>query len=225
MCGRYTLKTPAAALAQQFELAELPDLAPRYNIAPTQQVAVVRAAEAGRSCELMGWGLIPAWAKDSAIGGKLINARSETAAEKPSFRSAMRQRRCLVLADGFYEWQAGSGKGKGKQPFYMTMDDERPFAMAGLWEAWHDADGTTRNTCTILTTTANELLAPIHDRMPVILPPEEYTRWLDPGMRHAEALHDLLGPFPATAMRARPVQTLVNRVGNDGPELLAMQAN
>jgi putative SOS response-associated peptidase YedK len=221
MCGRYTLKTPAEALAQQFDLAETPDLTPRYNIAPTQQVAVVRADQAGRSCELMSWGLIPSWAKDPAIGGKLINARSETAAEKPSFRSAMRQRRCLVLADGFYEWQASAGK--GKQPFYFTLADEQPFAMAGLWEAWSAPDGSTRHTCTILTTSANELLTPIHDRMPVILPPEAYARWLDPGMRHAEALYDLLGPFPADAMRARPVSTLVNRVANNGPELIAAQ--
>lgn len=219
MCGRYTLKTDGEAVAQQFALAEVPQLAARYNIAPTQQVAAIREGEAGRSLELMGWGLVPSWAKDPAIGGKMFNARSETAAEKPSFRTAMRQRRCLIPADGFYEWQKTASK--GKQPIYFTMADEQPFALAGLWEEWRNPDGTPRRTCTILTTAANELLAPIHDRMPVIVPAAQYSFWLDPGLRHAEPLLDLLVPFPATAMAARPVRPLANRVGNDGPELIA----
>jgi putative SOS response-associated peptidase YedK len=219
MCGRYTLKTDGAALAQQFALPEVPQIDARYNIAPTQAVAVVRETEAGRDFEMMGWGLIPSWSKDPSIGNKMFNARSETAAEKPSFRSAMRQRRCIIPADGFYEWQATGPK--TKQPIYFTMADQSLFGFAGLWEEWHSPDGSPLHTCTILTTSANELIAPVHDRMPVILAPEHYSRWLDRGMRHAEPLLDLLVPFPTDQMSARPVSSLVSRVGNEGPDLIA----
>jgi putative SOS response-associated peptidase YedK len=218
MCGRYTLKTDSAAVAQQFELAAPPQIEARYNIAPTQAIPVVRETEAGRTLEMMGWGLIPSWAKDPSIGGKMFNARSETAAEKPSFRTAMRQRRCIIPADGFYEWQATGSK--TKQPIYFSMADEGLFGFAGLWEEWRNPDGTPRHTCTILTTSANELVAPVHDRMPVILASESYARWLDLGMRHAEPLLDLLAPYPAEQMASRPVGSLVSRVGNEGPELI-----
>lgn len=218
MCGRFTLAVPAEQVASQFQLPQVPELAPRYNIAPTQQVAAVRAGDAGRELAMLRWGLIPSWAKDASIGAKLINARSETAAEKPSFRSAMRQRRCLIPADGFYEWQAQAG---GKQPFHITLADGRPFALAGLWEHWKSPDGTWLQSCTILTTAANELMRPLHDRMPVILHPEQYGLWLDPGLHDVGPLQELLVPYPAAEMAARPVSKAVNRVANDEPGLVA----
>jgi putative SOS response-associated peptidase YedK len=218
MCGRFTLAVPAEQVAAQFQLPDAPQLAPRYNIAPTQQVAVVRADEGGRTLSLMRWGLVPSWAKELAIGAKMINARAETAAEKPAFRSAMKQRRCLIPADGFYEWQALPG---GKQPFYIHMADGSPFAFAGLWEQWRTPEGPWLETCTILTTAANELMRPLHDRMPVIIPPEQYARWLDPELRDAGPLQELLAPYAADAMAAMPVSKAVNKVGNDDPGLIA----
>ncbi|MCU0491165.1 MAG: SOS response-associated peptidase [Chloroflexaceae bacterium] len=218
MCGRFTLHTSGAAVARQFELAEVPELAPRYNIAPTQDVPVVRAAEPGRALHMLRWGLIPSWAKDASIGVKMINARAETLAEKPAFRTALARRRCLVLADGFYEWQGSAGK---KQPFYFHMDDSQPFAFAGLWERWRGPNDAVVESCTIITTEANELLRTVHDRMPVILPPESYALWLDPAMHDAGPLLNLLQPFPAEEMASQPVSPLVNRVTNDGPECIA----
>ena len=215
MCGRFALKTDPTTLAQQFELSQIPAVTARYNIAPTQAILAVRQSEQGRIGDLLEWGLIPAWAKDPRIASNLINARSETVAEKPSFRTALRQRRCLIIADGFYEWQASGGK--RKQPMFFHMRDGKPFAMAGLWETWRDPSGSERRTCTILTTSPNELLASVHDRMPVILARDDYARWLDLGLRHAEALSDLFAPFPAEAMAAYPVGLGVNRVGNDSP--------
>lgn len=217
MCGRFTLATSGAQLATQFALAETPQLAPRYNIAPTQSVAAVRSAEAGRELVLMRWGLVPMWAKDPSVGSRMINARAETAAEKPAFRTALRQRRCLIPADGFYEWQAAPG---GKQPFYFHMGDGSPFALAGLWERWKSPEGAWLETCTILTTEANDLLRPFHDRMPVIVAPDDYARWLDPALRDADAVRDLLAPFDPAAMAAHPVSREVNRVANDGPHLI-----
>jgi putative SOS response-associated peptidase YedK len=217
MCGRFTLATSGAQLATQFALAEAPQLAPRYNIAPTQSVAVVRSGGAGRELVVLRWGLVPVWAKDPSIGARMINARAETAAEKPAFRTALRQRRCLIPADGFYEWQAAPG---GKQPFYFQMADGAPFALAGLWERWPGTEGVLLETCTILTTEANDLLRPFHDRMPVIVAPTDYARWLDPALRDPEAVRDLLAPYDSSVMAAHPVSREVNRVANDGPHLI-----
>jgi putative SOS response-associated peptidase YedK len=217
MCGRFTLAVPAEQLARQFQLEQTLELAPRYNIAPTQQVAAVRAGESGRELVMMRWGLVPSWAKDPSVGSRMINARSETAAEKPAFRNAIKQRRCLIPADGFYEWQQLAD---GKQPFHITLADRAPFALAGLWEHWKTPEGGWLHSCTVLTTEANELMRPLHDRMPVIVPPEQYGRWLDPSVRESELLQDLFAPYPSEQMVAYPVSKSVNRVGNEGPELV-----
>lgn len=223
MCGRFTLTISPAELQDQFSLTERPspDLAPRYNIAPSQAVAVVTNS-AERKLELFQWGLIPSWAKDPKIGNKLINARAETLAEKPSFRTALKRRRCLVLADGFYEWQKTA---TGKTPMYIQMDDGRPFGFAGLWEVWQPPDGSLLKTCTIITTAPNALLEPIHNRMPVILPPEAYAAWLNPAELPAEQVLPLLRPFDAERMQARPVSTRVNSPGFDAPECIAPLAS
>ena len=220
MCGRFTLSQPAEAIAEVFQLNEVPSLEPRYNIAPTQLVpTVLRSPEQQlrRQCHLLRWGLIPSWAKDPAMGARLINARSETVAEKPSFRAAFRHRRCLVVADGFYEWQRQERK---KQPFYFRLQNGQPFAFAGLWEHWKDADGETIETCTILTTEANDVLRPIHDRMPVILDPKDYDLWLDPAVQKSEPLQHLLRPYQAEAMTSYPVSTKVNNPVNNSPECI-----
>ena len=192
---------------------------PRYNIAPTQPVAAVRASMASGRRELtyFHWGLIPSWAKDLKMGARLINARAETAAEKPSFRAALKYRRCLVPADGFYEWQKTNGK---KQPVYIKMADGRPFAFAGLWEHWQGADGSEIESCTLLTTSPNELLRSVHDRMPVILHPDDYDLWLDTKMQTADRLQPLLQPYPAEEMTFYPVSTLVNTPQIDDPRLV-----
>jgi putative SOS response-associated peptidase YedK len=218
MCGRFTLTVDPDELQQQFGLAAPPppDLAPRYNIAPTQAVAVIPNAEE-RKLELFQWGLIPSWAKDPKIGHKLINARAETLAEKPSFRSALKRRRCLVVADGFYEWKK---IGAAKQPIYLTLADGRPFAFAGLWEVWRAPDEKLIKTCTIITTEPNELVAEIHNRMPAILAPEAYDEWLTPGDLDAAQALPLLGPYPAERMRAVPVSTQVNSPGVDHAQLV-----
>lgn len=218
MCGRFTLRAPASAVAEQFGLLELPPFTQRFNIAPTQPVPVVRLtpgdAEPQRQLVWLRWGLIPSWADDPAIGNRLINARAETAADKPAFRAAMRRRRCLVVADGFYEWQK---IGKRKQPYFMHLRDDRPFAFAGLWEAWEGADHSAIESCTLLTTDANAVVRPIHDRMPVILRPEDYDRWLDPAIERSQELPPLLRPFPAELMEAYPVSPLVNSPARDDP--------
>ena len=169
MCGRYTLKTPVNVLAEQFQIDEYPSsMNASYNIAPTQEVAAVIEGEGKRKLEMLHWGLIPSWADDPSMGNKMINARAETVAEKPSFRKAFRNHRCLVLADGFYEWHK---TGNGKQPYYIRMEDGSPFAFAGLWESWQN--GTEIRSATIITTDANDVVGPIHNRMPVILHPED----------------------------------------------------
>ena len=190
MCGRFTLRTPASAIAEQFSLLEVPDLQPRFNIAPTQPVAVVRvdsplplgeaqgARFAQRELVFLHWGLVPSWADDPKIGNRMINARAETAAEKPSFRTAMRRRRCLIVADGFYEWKTVA---KRRQPMFIHLRDGRPFAFAGLWESWEGADHSALESCTILTTSANDLVRPIHDRMPVIIAPRGLWAMARPG--------------------------------------------
>jgi putative SOS response-associated peptidase YedK len=219
MCGRFTLTTPAQTLAVQFNLVEVPALEPRYNIAPTQPVAVVRLGSESteRELALLHWGLIPFWAKDASIGSRMINARSETVAEKPSFRTAFRRRRCLVLADGFYEWQKLDG---GKQPMYVGLHDREAFGFAGLWERWEGTGNGVIESCTLLTTEPNELLRPIHNRMPVILKPTDYDLWLDGQVEEAERLQALLRPYPSEGMQAYAVSRWVNSPRNEGPECI-----
>ena len=214
MCGRYTLATPLGELAEQFGFdGPLPDLRPSYNVAPTQEVATVVEGGEGRRLEMSRWGLIPAWADDPGIGARMINARSETVAEKPSFKKAFKQRRCLIPADGFYEWRKENG---GKQPYYIRTQSGRPFAFAGLWESW-SRNGEGIQSCTILTTGANDFLQEIHHRMPVILPPEVYDLWLDPGIREPDQLLPLLAQYPGEAMEAYPVSRRVNSPSNNEP--------
>jgi putative SOS response-associated peptidase YedK len=218
MCGRYRLSRRKEALAEHFG-ADVEDLAwePRYNIAPTQPVPVIRRNGRGTSlrASLMRWGLIPSWAKDPTIGARTINARSETAASKPSFREPLEKRRCLVPADGFYEWQR---RGKGKQPYCFEVGDGGIFAFAGLWDRWRGQAGQAVESCTILTTMPNELLADVHRRMPVILAPAHYGPWLDPSMQDVAVAVGLLGPFDSKLMRRYPVSARVNLVANDDPE-------
>lgn len=222
MCGRFALMSPTEEVATVLNVdstaaAAIPPSVPRYNIAPTQPVLAAFLDERGqRSLTFFRWGLIPSWSKDMAIGARMINARSETVAEKPSFRNAFKRRRCLIPADGFYEWQK---LGDRKQPMYIHATEGRPFAFAGLWEMWQDPEGTRLQTCTILTTSPNELMAPIHNRMPVIIEPEDFGLWLEPGPNPEQALH-LLRPFPADKMAAYPVSTAVNNPRNDTPECI-----
>ncbi len=219
MCGRYTLKAPVEDLLDLFHLAEAASLPARYNIAPTQPVPAVRMAadKKGRELAMFRWGLIPAWAKDMAIGNRLINGRAETAAEKPAFRSAFRKRRCLMPADGFYEWKKEGGK---KQPFYLQSKNGRPFAFAGLWEDWQDEQGKHIQSCTILTTEANDSVRPIHDRMPVILDSKDFEIWLDPDIQKPEMLLPLLRPYSGLEMTAYPVSTVVNNPKNENPKCI-----
>jgi putative SOS response-associated peptidase YedK len=228
MCGRFSLTTAAVAMRRLFGFAgPLPNLPARYNIAPTQQVPIVRLdRSSARELKGVRWGLIPFWAKDAAIGNRLINARAEGLAEKPSFRAAFRARRCLVPADGFYEWQASP---RGKRPYRIGLQGAAPevlplFAFAGLWEHWEKApDGVALESCTIVTTEANELLRPIHERMPVILAAEDYASWLDPATP-AKAALALLRPYPAAAMLAYPVSTRVNNVRFDDALCIAPES-
>lgn len=219
MCGRFSLSVTAETLAEQLALEALPALEPRFNIAPTQESVVIRAREDGlREGAMMRWGLVPFWAKDRKIGSRMINARSETVAEKPAFRAAFTRRRCLVPADGFYEWRREEGR---KQPYRVCLTDGTPFAMAGLWERWDKEPGEPLLSFTILTTEPNELVAPIHDRMPVILEPEDYATWLDPSVDDRGSLEALLDAYPAGAMEAYPVSTAVNSPANDDPRCIA----
>ena len=227
MCGRFTLFQPAEAITAVFQLAEVPNLEPRYNIAPTQLVpTVLHASKAQgtqsleqneRQFQLLRWGLIPSWAKDTKMGARLINARAETVGEKPSFRSAFRHRRCLVVADGFYEWQRQENK---KQPFYFRLQNDQPFAFAGLWERWKSPDGEEIQSCTILTTEANDLLRSIHNRMPVILDPQDYDLWLDPTVQKPEPLQQLLCPYQSEAMTSYAVSTQVNNPANNSAKCI-----
>lgn len=220
MCGRFTLFGADTLLSREFGVSGFPPLTPRYNIAPSQPVAAVRATPAGggRELALLRWGLIPSWSKDPAIGNRLINARSETAREKPSFRNAFRRRRCLIPSSGFYEWQR---RERGKQPYFVRMRDGRLFAFAGLWDRWESPDGGAVETCTILTTSANAVLAPIHDRMPVILPKAMWEIWLDPTNQNIEMLQKLLVPAPDHLLTMYEVATLVNNVRNKSSDLIA----
>jgi putative SOS response-associated peptidase YedK len=221
MCGRFTLTVDPSDLQEAFPGFAPPagsTATPRYNIAPTQSVAAV-ANNGQKQIEFFRWGLIPSWAKDPAIGSRMINARAETLAEKPSFRTAFKRRRCLILADGFYEWRKNPG-GKAKTPMYIRLKSGEPFAFAGLWEVWHSPDDKTILSCTIITTTPNALMEKIHDRMPVILKPEAYDRWLDPAEQPPDQLSVLLKPYPASYLTAYAVSTLVNKPGYDTPELI-----
>lgn len=220
MCGRYTLTVSAAVLAEVFEADVQVEHVPRYNIAPTQTVPIVRMDDTGRRrIDGARWGLIPHWADDASIGNRLINARSETAASKPAFRGAVRRRRCLIPADGFYEWQRVDGR---KQPYHLRFRDRRVFAFAGLWERWRESsDAPSVDSCTILTTSPNPTVAPIHDRMPVVLSDESWSTWMSPGELAGEDLRILLRPYPGDDLEAVEVSTRVNSPANDGPEVLA----
>ena len=218
MCGRYTLIADLGDLAQRFEF-DGTDFSydPGYNIAPTESVLTVRNLE-GREAAFMRWGLIPFWAKNSKIGARMINARAETVTEKPAFRNALKKRRCLVLADGYYEWQKTP---LGKRPYRIILKAGEPFAMAGLWETWKDPQGNVVPSCTIITTAANDFLAPIHNRMPVILPREYEDLWLDMDVDDGAALTQMLIPSPDDVLDAYQVSTLVNYARNNGPEIIA----
>ena len=219
MCGRFTLTVNPAEVQETFSPYTFPQkFAPRFNIAPTQPVLVIPNDDQN-TADFFVWGLIPMWAKDPAIGNKLINARGETLEEKPAFRSSLKYKRCLILADGFYEWKGAEGK-KVKTPFFIHMKDRKPFAFAGLWDSWNSPDGALIKSCTIITTEPNELTGIIHNRMPVILHPRDYAKWLDPSPQTPDRLKPLLKPFPAELMDAYPVSTLVNTPANDTPELV-----
>jgi putative SOS response-associated peptidase YedK len=221
MCGRFTLRQPLTRLAEQFQFdldsarVQLPGQLPlRYNIAPSQEVLAVRLEEGKRQLVQLRWGLIPSWAKDPKIGYSMINARADTVAAKPAFRTAFKRRRCLVLADGYYEWLR---VGKTKQPYLYEIEGGQPFALAGLWESWRGTAGQETppvESCTLITTEANELAGKIHDRMPVILHPGDYATWLDP---ETADVGYLLGQYEAEAMTARPVSTHVNDARHEGP--------
>ena len=219
MCGRFTLTVNPEELEEAFRDFDFPDrFAPRFNIAPTQPVLAV-ANDAKNKADFLLWGLIPSWAKDPSIANKLINARGETLAEKPSFRGGFKYKRCLILADGFYEWNVQPGT-KTKTPYFIHMQDRKPFAFAGLWDEWQSPDGGALRTCTIITTEPNELMKSLHNRMPLILDPKDYAEWLDPAARAPESLVHLVKPFPSDRMAAYPVSTAVNSPGNDRAELV-----
>lgn len=220
MCGRYLLTLPPDVVRAILGYDEQPNFPARYNIAPTQPIAVVEAGLDGtRHFRLVRWGLIPSWTKDAATPSLLVNARAETAADKPSFRAAMRHRRCLVPADGFYEWRRTGERGGG-QPYLIRRRDGGLLAFAGLVETWMGAEGSEIDTGAILTTSANRLMAAIHDRMPVILAPEDWERWLDCGRYRPADVADLMRPAPEGLLEAVPVSTRVNRVVEDGPRLV-----
>lgn len=216
MCGRFTLTLDPVILRQAFDLGDLPpEWIPRYNIAPSQPVAVIADAKT-RSVDFMRWGLVPSWAKDISIGNRLINARAETLAEKPSFRAALARRRCLILADGFFEWK--KAKSGPSTPYYIQMEDRSPFAFAGLWEVWHAPEGDVLKSCTIVTCPPNARIAPIHDRMPVIFNPRQAWDWLEE--RPVAELSGMLRPYPAEEMTAYPIGRLVNDPKRDEPGII-----
>lgn len=252
MCGRFTLRTPLSVLITHFELEAQPDrqlslFEPRYNIAPTQDILTVRVdpSDGRRREAFLRWGLIPSWSKAPVSGPPMINARAETLSEKPTFRTAYRFRRCLIPADGFYEWQQSAGGGRGKkQPFYIHRPDQELFAFAGLWETWTtepamksaggsaasdrtpaaaDASPLVVESCTIVTTSANNTLLPLHERMPVILAPNDYAAWSDPKIQEPDALQHLLAPCGDHELVAQAVGMHVNRVANDDPQCIAVE--
>ncbi|HEV8580607.1 MAG TPA: SOS response-associated peptidase [Thermoanaerobaculia bacterium] len=221
MCGRYTLSSPSDDIALLFDLPEMPELPPRYNLAPTQEAAVVRVPPSGgpRQLDLLRWGLIPYWAKEAAIGNRMINARAESVADKPAYSWSFRKKRCLVPTDGFYEWKK---EGKAKQPFLIHRQDGKPFAFAGLWSGWRNPEtGEILRTFTILTTDANDLMRPLHDRMPVIIDPENFDLWLDPKVEEPALLQRLLLPHAVDSFEAYPVSRVVNSPFHDEPDCIA----
>jgi putative SOS response-associated peptidase YedK len=217
MCGRYRLSKRKQLIEEHWDAVGEEDWEPRYNIAPTQPVPVIRQhpKEPTRQLSLMRWGLIPSWAKNASAAARMINARSETASTQPAFRDALQLRRCLIPADGFYEWQK---QGTGKQPYCFAVNGGELFAFAGLWERWKNPSGEWIRTCSILTTTPNAVTAAIHDRMPVILDPDSYDLWLDPGMQDTATVSALLKPFAAQAMQRYPVSARINHAANDDEE-------
>jgi len=237
MCGRFTLRTPATVMIKHFELdqrggRQLPLFQPRYNIAPTQEIMVVRedAADRGRRADMLRWGMIPPWSKEGKPSGPpVINARSETLAEKPMFRNAVRRRRCLIPVDGFYEWQPAAGGPRAKkQPFFIHRPDDQPFAFAGLWESWSQGRGgaepsLTIESCAIVTTEANKTLSEVEERMPVVLAPGDYEMWLDAGIEDSAAIQHLLMACGEDELIAEPVGTHVNKVAHDDPRCIEVQ--
>lgn len=220
MCGRFLLAVDPADLQDTFPHFKFKNpINPRFNIAPSQPVLVV-PNDSTLYADHFLWGLIPAWAKDPSIGSRMINARAETLAEKPSFRGPYKTHRCLILANGFYEWQEQPDR-KTKVPYFIRLKNGKPFTFAGLWDEWHSPDGSQIKSCAIITTNPNSLIAPIHNRMPVILPSSAYSNWLDPSSRSSNTLQDLLIPYPADEMIASPVSTYVNNPANSGSECIA----
>lgn len=219
MCGRYVVNTTKEILKKKFKVKDVPDMKlQRFNIAPTQNIPVVRFVEGEREISLLHWGLIPSWAKDEQLAAKMINARSETVTEKPSYKKAFQQRRCLIPASGFYEWKKTR---EGKEPFYFYMKDNGLLAFAGLWDSWRNPDNELIESCTILTTEANDVLKPVHDRMPVILNESDYDLWLDADVRKQDLRLELLNPFSAQEMKSHSVSTLVNSPKNDDVSCIA----
>jgi putative SOS response-associated peptidase YedK len=214
MCGRYALTSPPEIIAERFNVQWQVTHSARYNIAPGHMIPVVRQLKTGAEVSLLKWGLIPSWSKDATIGSRLINARAETVAGKPSFRNAFRRRHCLIPANAFYEWKSIDGR---KQPYCIGLRDGALFGMAGLWEEWHNEAGEQVETTVIITTAANLTVGRLHERMPVIIRPEDYNNWLDASKYDGTAM---LQPYPAEEMRYFPVSTAVNRVSNDGPECM-----
>ncbi len=221
MCGRFTSKGKAEDIKKEFKVGRLNKVTfePRYNIAPTQMIPAVLESDGERIVNNLRWGLIPGWAKDESTGNKMINARAETLAEKPSFRNAFKSRRCIIPTSGFYEWAKKGAN--AKQPFYFYLKEKDVFGFAGLWEEWLDkSSGELIETCTIITTEATEVVEPVHDRMPVILKAENYDLWLDEKEKDTDRLQDLLVPFPASEMASHAVSRAVNNPGYDSPELI-----
>ncbi|HVV63498.1 MAG TPA: SOS response-associated peptidase [Pseudolabrys sp.] len=221
MCGRYAVTSSPELLRALFRYAELPNFPPRYNVAPTQPIAIVRLHEGKRQFALVRWGLLPSWVKDPKTFTLLINARGESVLEKPAFRNAMRRRRCLIPADGFYEWQRA---GERKRPFFVRPKSGKPFAFAGLWETWTGPNGEEMETAAIVTTAANRTLAPIHERMPVVVPEDAFELWLNCAAVDAQTAAALIAPAPENFFEAYEVSTAVNRVANDNPKLIEPSA-
>lgn len=218
MCGRFVANIPAEVLKVIFKLLEIPQLEPRFNVAPSQQIAVIRNDGDHNRLDLLKWGFMPGWSKDQSFGSHLINANSETAAEKPAFRHAIKYRRCIIPVSGFYEWEHSGGK---KQPYFIRFADHSPMHLAGVWESWKAPDGSAVETVAILTTAASKVVEPLHDRMPVILPPDALTLWLDHDMHDPEQLQPLFQPFAAAEMTSHKVPDLVNNPRFDSPTCIA----
>jgi putative SOS response-associated peptidase YedK len=222
MCGRFTLHSRLNLLLQQFALEAGPEWAPRYNIAPTQFAPIIRSSPASgkREMVLLRWGLVPSWSKDVSTGSRMINARAETVATKPAFRTAFKHRRCVIPANGFFEWQKTAN---GKQPYYVHLPDETPLAMAGLWDVWHSGKDDALETFAVITTQANEAMQQIHDRMPVILPEDDFPLWLDGEFDGREALESMLRPYEGDDLQLDPISTRINNPRNDDPQCIELQ--